>query len=161
MKEDVTFYLSVCCPALLLSGGDEDLLLVEIENFTELLMELRRVTVAEKGRMDLSFPVFLANYRRLAAFTTLHSSSSAVHLLRACDTVAARRLFRYLMCLSESPMFPLNTSCINVGQLTRDTTTSVCASILSYLTTHCIKNFEKVNGACWRKFWSRLVVLLF
>ena len=109
-------------------------------------MDLRRITALEKCSLDRSFPFSLANFRRLASSTTVHSSSSAVDILRACDTVPAQHVFHYLMCLNESPLFPLNTSCVIVSRLTSDMTTSVCASILSYLNAHCIRNFESVSG---------------
>ena len=135
----------MCCPALLLCG-DESRLLLEIESFTESLMDLRRDTALEKGRMDRSFPVFISNFLRLADSTNIHASSPDLDLLRACDTVPAQRLLRYLLCLSGSPLFPLSTNCISLDELTSDTTTSVFASILSFLKTHSISNFESVSG---------------
>ena len=133
------------CPALLLSG-ESDVLSVEVERFTKLLIDLRRVTVVEKGRMDRSFPGFLANFRRLASSVSVDSASSAVEIIRVCDSVPAPRLFRYLMCLSESPLFPLNTRCGDVGQLSSDISTSVCSSILSFLKAHCVRTYESVSG---------------
>ena len=145
VKEEVTFHLSVCCPALLLSC-DPDVLSAEVAQFTELLMELRRVTAVEKRRMDRSFPVFLDNYRRIATGVTSDSASSAVEILRACDGVSAQRLFRFLMCLNESPLLPLRTPCGSVGHLRSDITTSVCSSVLSFLKAHRIRRYESVSG---------------
>ena len=47
LKEEVTFYLGICCPAVLLEAKDE-LILNEASHFTELLLELNRVTSAER-----------------------------------------------------------------------------------------------------------------
>ena len=47
LKEEVTFYLGICCPAVLFSA-EEDLILDEARHFTELLLELNRVTSAER-----------------------------------------------------------------------------------------------------------------
>ena len=145
MKEEVTFHMSVCCPALLLLG-DPEVLSVEVGHFTDLLMDLRRVTVVEKKRMDRSFPVFLANFRRITTDVTSDSASSAVKIMRACESVPAQRLFRYLMCLNESPPFPLRSLCDGVGELRSDITTSVCSSNLSFLKAHCIRTYDSVSG---------------
>ena len=109
-------------------------------------MELRRVTVVEKRRLDSSFPLFLANFRRIATGVTSDSASSSVEILRACDGVPAQRLFRYLMCLNESPLLPLRTVCGSVGYLRSDITTSVCSNVLSFLKAHCIRSYESVSG---------------
>ena len=145
IKEDVTFHMSVCCPALLLLG-DPDVLSAEVILFTDLLVDLRRVTAVEKRRLGRSFPVFLAKLRQNTTDVTSDSASSAVKILRACDSVPAQRLFRALMCLNESPLFPLRTVCNHVGQLRSDITTSVCSSVLSFLKAHCIRTYESVSG---------------
>ena len=145
MKEDVTFHMSVCCPALLLLG-DPDVLSAEINLLTDLLVDLRRVTAVKKKRLDRSFPVFLAKFRQITTDVTSDSASSAVKILRACDSVPAEPLFRFLMCLNESPLFPLRTVCNHVGQLRSDITTSVCSSVLSFLKAHCIRTYESVSG---------------
>ena len=145
MREAVTYHLSLCCPAVLLSG-ETAVLTNEVEQFTELLMDLWRINVSEKRRLDGSFRAFLANYRRDATDAAIDSCSSAVDILRACDTVHSQRLFRLLMCLSGSPLFPANLSCASVGLLSGNVTTSVCASILSFLKSHCVRRFESVSG---------------
>ena len=145
MREAVTYHLSLCCPAVLLSG-ETAVLTNEVEQFTELLMDLRRINVSEKRRLDGSFRAFLANYRRDATDAAIDSCSSAVDILPACDTVHSQRLFHFLMCLSGSPLFPANLSCVSVGLLSGNVTTSVCASILSFLKSHCVSRFENVSG---------------
>ena len=145
MKESVTFHISVCCPAVLLCG-DAGVLASEVEQFTELLVDLRRISMSEKRRMDGSFRSFVTNFRREAIDVAVDSCSSAVDILRACDNVHSQRLFRFLMCLGGSPLFPASLSCAGVGQLRANVTTSVCASILSFLKTHCIRRFESVSG---------------
>ena len=145
MKEAVTFHLSVCCPAVLLCG-DADVLASDVQQFTELLIDLRRISLAEKRRMDGSFGSFVTNFRRGATDVAIDSCSSAVDILRACNNVHSQRLFWFLMCLGGSPLFPANLSCVGVGQLHANATTSVCASILSFLKTHCIRHFESVSG---------------
>ena len=80
MKEAVTFHLSVCCPAVLLCG-DADVLASEVEQFTELLINLRRISMAEKRRMDGSFGSFVTNFRRGATDVAVDSCSSAVDIL--------------------------------------------------------------------------------
>ena len=145
MKEAVTFHLSLCCPAVLLSG-ETAVLTNEVEQFTGLLMDLRKIKLSEKRRLDGSFRTFLANYRRDATDVAIDSCSSAVDILRACDTVHSQRLFRLLMCLSGSPLFPASLSCVSVGLLRRSVTSSVCASILNFLKAHCIRHSDSVSG---------------
>ena len=122
------------------------MLLSEVEQFTGLLMDLRRIGLAEKRRMDGSFAAFLTTFRRNAVGMPVESASAAVHILRACESVSAQRLFRYLMCLGESSLLPASVSCVSVGELSSDVTTSVCSSILSYLEAHCIRHFESMSG---------------
>ena len=141
MKEEMTFHLSVCCPVLLLAG-DAVVLSEEVEHFTGLLMDLNRVTAVEKKRMDRSFPLSLEQFRRLATSVSIDGAGSAVEIFRVCDSVPARQLFRYLMCLNESPLLPLGTGCVEVGQLRSDVTTSVCSSILSFFKSHSVRNFQ-------------------
>ena len=145
LREEMTFHLSVCCPALLLSGEVEQLS-EEVERFTGLLMDLGRIKAAEKKRMDRGFPLFLERYRRLVVDVSIEDAGSAVEIFRVCDSAPVRRLFRYLMCLNESPLLPMGASCLEVGQLSSDVTTSVCSSILSYLRSHSVRNFESVSG---------------
>ena len=64
VREAVTYHLSLCCPALLLSG-ETAVLTNEVEQFTELLMDLRRINESEKRRLDGSFRAFLTNYRAM------------------------------------------------------------------------------------------------
>ena len=143
VKEEMTFHLSVCFPALLLAG-DEVVLSEEVEHFTGLLMDLNRVTAVEKRRMDMSFPLFSERFRSVATSVSIDGASSAVEILRVCVSVPARQLFRYLMCLNESPLLPLG--CVQVGQLSSDVTTSVCSSILSFFKSHSVRNYEIVSG---------------
>ena len=145
MREEMTFHLSICCPALLLAG-DISLLSEEVSHFTKLLLDLRRVTALEKSRMDRSFPSFLERFRNMASSVYINDACSAVEIFRVCNSVPMRQLFRYLMCLSESPLMPLSTGCVEVGQLSSDVTTSVCSSILSFLESHSVRNYESVRG---------------
>ena len=135
MKEEMNFHLSVCCPVLLLAGGAV-VLSEEVERFTGLLMDLNRVTTVEKKRMDRSFSLFLERFRGLATSLFIDGAGSSVEIFRVCDSVPARQLFRYLMCLNDSPLLPLGTGCVEVGQLSSDVTTSVCSSILSFFKSH-------------------------
>ena len=146
MREAVTFHLSLCCPAVLLFG-ETAVLTNEVERFTELLMDIRRINMSETRCLDGSFRAFLNNYRRDATDAAIDSCSSAVDILRACDTVHSQRLFRLLTCLSGSPLFPAILSFVSVGLLPGNATTSVCASILSFLKSHCVRRFESVSGA--------------
>ena len=50
------------------------------------------------------------------------------------------------MCLGETPVFPSGVRCASVGGLSSDVATSVCSSILSYLKTHSVRQFESVSG---------------
>ena len=50
------------------------------------------------------------------------------------------------MCLGEAPLFPAIVSCASVGGSSSDVTTNVCSSILSYLKTLSIRQFESVSG---------------
>ena len=86
MKEDVTFHMSVCCPALLLLG-DPDVLSAEVNLFTDLLVDLRQVTAVENRRLDRSFSVFLAKFRQITTDVTSDSASSAIKILRACNRI--------------------------------------------------------------------------
>ena len=161
LREEMTFHLSVCCPALLLSGEVERLS-EEVERFTGLLMDLGRITAAEKRRMDRGFPLFLERYRRLVVNVSIEDAGSAVEIFRVCDSAPVRRLFRYLMCLNESPLLPMGASCLEVGQLSSDVTTSVCSSIISYLRSHSVRNLESVSGPLLEEIcesFGRLTVL--
>ena len=159
MKEAVTFHLSVCCPAVLVCG-DADVLASEVEQFTELLIDLRRISMAEKRRMDGSVRSFVTNFRRGATDVAVDSCSSAVDILRACDNVHSQRLFRFLMCLGGSPLFPANLSCVGVGQLRANATTSVCDSILSFLKTHCIRHrFTVLSELTEEMLWDDVGVV--
>ena len=59
LNEDNTFYLGICCPAVLLSV-EESLIVREAHYFTGLLLELGRVTAAERSRMDRSIKGIVA-----------------------------------------------------------------------------------------------------
>ena len=159
MREELTFHLSVCCPALLLAG-DAAVLSEEVAQFTGLLMDLKRVTVLEKARMDRNFPSFLERFRNLATSVSVNDAGSAVEIFRVCNSVPMRQLFRYLMCLNESPLLPLATGCVEMGQLSSDVTTSVCSSILSFFKSHSVRNFESVSGTLLEEFASRSGVSL-
>ena len=145
VREEVTFHLSVGCPAVLLQG-DVPVLQREVERFTALLVDLKRIGPAEKTQMDGSFAAFVTNFRQSSIDVPVDSASVAVDILRACGKASCQRFFRYLMCLSEAPLFPLDVSCASVGGLSSDVTTSVCSSILSYLKTHSVRQFESVSG---------------
>ena len=145
LKEDVTFYLGFCCPAVLLDA-EENLILNEASHYTELLLELNRVTSAERRRMDRSVARFVSNYRALASPGVVSTAGSEIDLLRACDSEASVRFLRFLLCLCESPQFPLETKCEGVGHLSGDVTRSVCATVLSYLKTHRLRVCESVGG---------------
>ena len=79
MKEEVTYHRSVGCPAVLLRG-DVSLLLTEAEQFNGLLMDLRRIGLAEKRRMNGSFVSFVTTFRGSAVDMPLDSASSAVDI---------------------------------------------------------------------------------
>ena len=145
IREEVTYHLSVCCPAVLLCA-DDAILFNEVEQFTVLLMELSRIGLVEKKRMDRSFARFLASFRQNAVETSVGSASASVEIMRACCSVSEQRLMRYLMCLGEPAVFPLNVSCVGVGELSSNVTTSVCSSILSYLQSHHVRHYDSVSG---------------
>ena len=145
VREEVTFHLSVGCPAVLLQG-DVPVLQREVERFTALLMDLKRIRPAEKRQMDGSFIAFVSNLRQSSIDVPVDSASVAVDIMRACGNASSQRFFRYFMCLSEAPLFPVNVSCASVGGLSSDVATSVCSSILSYLKTHSNRQFEGVSG---------------
>ena len=85
LREDITFILGVCCPAVL-SRCEEDLLFMEVRSFTEILVELKRITGAERSRLERSFPEFLTSYRHLASSNELLSTSWQMDLQRECGT---------------------------------------------------------------------------
>ena len=161
MREEVTFHLSVCCPALLLSS-DVAVLTEEMSLFTGLLFDLNRVTAVERARMEQSFPSFLERFRSLATDVSVHDAGSAVELFRVCNSVSMRKLMRYLMCLNESPLLPVGAACVEVGQLSGDVTTSVCASILSFLKSQSVRTYESISGPLLEEVcesFGRLTVL--
>ena len=159
MREEITFYLSVCCPALLLAG-DASVLSEEVAQFTGLLMDLKRVTALEKARMDRSFPSFLERFRNLATSVSINDAGSAVEIFRVCNSIPMRQLFRYSMCLNESPLLPLATGCVEVAKLSSDVITSVCSSILSFFKSHSVRNYESVSGPLLEDVSSRSGVSL-
>ena len=109
-------------------------------------MDLNRIGLAEKRRLDRSFATFLTTFRRLAVDVSVESASSPVGIIRACDNVVSQRLMRFLMCWGEIPLFPANVSCVGVGELSSDVTTSVCSSILSYLEARHVRHLDSVSG---------------
>ena len=145
LKEEVTFYLSICCPVILLEA-EQELILSEASRFTELLLELNRITSVERRRMDRNMASFVTNYRNLMSADVLATAGSEIDLLRACNSDATVRFLRFLLCLCEGPQFPLETKCVQVGHLSSDVTSSVCATVLSYLKAHRLRAYESVGG---------------
>ena len=145
LKEEVTFYLSICCPVILFEA-EQELILSEASRFTELLLELNRITSAERRRMDRNMASFVTNYRNLMSADVLATAGSEIDLLRACNSDATVRFLRFLLCLCEGPQFPLETKCVQVGHLSSDVTSSVCATVLSYLKAHRLRAYESVGG---------------
>ena len=89
---------------------------------------------------------FVMNYRSLMSADVLATAGSEIDLLRACNSEATVRFLRFLLCLCECPKFPLETKCVQVGHLSSDVTSSVCATVLSYLKAHRLRVYESVGG---------------
>ena len=96
--------------------------------------------------MDRSVTKFVSNYRALVGPSVVSTAGSEIDLLRACDSEASVRFLRFLLCLCESPQFLLETKCVEVGRLSDDVTSSVCATVLSYLKAHQLRVYESVGG---------------
>ena len=92
----VTFYLSICCPVILLEA-EQELILSEASRFTELLLDLNRITSAERRRMDRNMASFVTNYRNLMSADVLATAGSEIDLLRACNSDATVRFLRFLL----------------------------------------------------------------
>ena len=112
--EDVTFILSVCSPGVLVYS-DTDFLLLKILSFLETLVDLKRITLAEQGRLHRGFLEFLTTYRESTSTGELFVASSEANPLMACGNGPALRLLRHLFCLSGSPLFSSNPWCVEVG----------------------------------------------
>ena len=145
LKDEVTFYLSICCP-IILAEAETELVIQEAGRFTELLLELKRITSAERRPMDRDMPNFVTKYRSLVSPEVLATAGTEIDLFRACVSESSVRFLRFLLCLCESPQFPLETKCVQVGHLSSDVTSSVCATVVSYLKAHRIRLYESVEG---------------
>ena len=145
LKDEVTFHLSICCPVIL-AEAEAELVVQEASRFTELLLELKRITSAERRRMDRDMPNFVAKYRSLVSPEVLATAGTEIDLFRACARESSVRFLRFLLCLCESPQFPLATKCVQVGHMSSDVTSSVCATVVSYLKAHRIRLYESVEG---------------
>ena len=83
LKDEVTFYLSICCPVIL-AEAETELVIQEAGRFTELLLELKRITSAERRRMDRDMPNFVTKYRSLVSPEVLATAGTEIDLFRAC-----------------------------------------------------------------------------
>ena len=63
LRDELALVLSVCSPSCL-SYVDKDELLGEVRNFTDLLVELNRISLSEQGQMERGFLDFVTTYRR-------------------------------------------------------------------------------------------------
>ena len=81
LRDELALVLSVCSPSCL-SYVDKDELLGEVRNFTDLLVELNRISLSEQGQMGRGFLDFVATYRRESGPAGATADCAAIDLLR-------------------------------------------------------------------------------
>ena len=101
LKDEVTFYLSICCP-IILAEAETELVIQEAGRFTEFFLELKRITSAERRRIDRHMPNFVTKYRSLVSPEVLATAGTEIDLFRACVSESSVRFLRFLLCLCES-----------------------------------------------------------
>ena len=72
----------------------EDALLSEIRVFTNLLVELSRISLAEQGHMERGFLEFVSDFRRLFGASGSNVNLSVIDLLRCCRNRGSQNLLR-------------------------------------------------------------------
>ena len=98
VRDDVSFVRSVfSLPSL--NIVPEDVLLAEIRVFTDLLVELCRISYAEQGHMERGFLEFISYYRRGSGATGSAMNLSVLDLLCYCTNRGAQNLLRSIFCL--------------------------------------------------------------
>ena len=145
VRDDVSFVRSVfSLPSLIIVP--EDVLLAEIRVFTDLLVELGRISYSEQGQMERGFLEFISNYRRGSGATGSAMNLSVLDLLCYCTNRGAQNLLRSIFCLDGGIQSNNTLLCDGVGHLSSDVMSGVCAIIVSYLSSSSIRSYESVSG---------------
>ena len=145
VRDDLSFVRSVFSMPCL-SFVAEDVLLDEIRIFTDVLVDLGRITRAEQGRMERGFLDFLVNIRRDPGLAGRTEGCSVIDLLRHCSSGGAQNLLRSVLCLDGGVQSRSSLCCDGFGQLSSDVTSCVCAVILAYLSANHIQSYDSVSG---------------
>ena len=145
VRDDLSFVRSVFSMPCL-SFVAEDVLLDEIRIFTDVLVDLGRITRAEQGRMERGFLDFLVNIRRDPGLAGRTEGCSVIDLLRHCSSGGAQNLLRSVLCLHGGVQSRSSLCCDGFGQLSSDVTSCVCAVILAYLSANHIQSYDSVSG---------------
>ena len=145
LRDDLSFVRSVfSLPSLHFIA--EDALLEEVRNFTDLLVEMNRISYSEQGQTERGFLEFIPNFRRDSKLAGNAVDYSAIDLLRCCSSRAAQNLLQSVLCLEGGVQSSCNTCCDEIGQLSSDVTSGVCSVILGYLAATHVRGYGSVSG---------------
>ena len=91
VRDDLSFVRGVfCLPSI--NIVPEDVLLAEIRVFTDLLVELGRISYAEQGHMERGFLEFVSDFRRVFGASGSSVNLSVIDLLRCCRNRGSQNL---------------------------------------------------------------------
>ena len=145
VRDDLSFVRGVfSMPSL--TVVPEATLLAEIRVFTDLLVELGRISTAEQGAMERGFLDFVFNFRRGVESTESAANVSVVKLLRYCSTRGSQNLLRSIFCLDGGVPSCNSYLCDGIGQLSSELTEGVCAVIHGYFSASNIRGYGSVSG---------------
>ena len=124
----------------------EDVLLAEIRVFTDLLVELGRISYAEQGHMERGFLEFVSDFRRVFGASGSSVNLSVIDLLRCCRNRGSQNLLRSIFCLDGRPQNSNSLLCGGIGHLSDEVTSGVCVVVQGYLVANHIRSYGSVSG---------------
>ena len=145
VRDDLSFVRGVfSLPSL--NVFPEDALLSEIRVFTNLLVELGRISLAEQGHMERGFLEFVSDFRRFFGASGSNVNLSVIDLLRCCRNRGSQNLLRSIFCLDGGSQNSNSLLCDGIGRLSDEITSGVCAVVHGYLAANHIRSFGSVSG---------------
>ena len=124
----------------------KDALLSEIRVFTNLLVELGRISLAEQGHMKRGFLEFISEFCRLFGASGSDVNLSVIDLLRCCRNRGSQDLLRSVFCLDGGLQNSNSLLCDGIGHLSDEITSGVCAVVHGYLAANHIRSYGSVSG---------------
>ena len=145
VRDDLSFVRGVfSLPSL--NVLPEDALLSEIRVFTNLLIELGRISLAEQGHMERGFLEFVSDFRRVFGASGSSVNLSVIDLLRCCRNRGSQNLLRSIFCLDGRPHNSNSLLCGGIGHLSDEVTSGVCDVVQGYLAANHIRSYGSVSG---------------